>query len=438
MSEPHKQAQALCKTILRNGFDAYVINARLQEALLEEGGPVAMDIATDLSLDELIKLFPETRVAQEEYVIGVLDHEGVRYFFYPADVVDGSHPEVTVARVTQRMMGSPELAVHLACPYVPRQADPYEGFEDLGTGMVRFSGLPDETLKRDYLRVFRAMRFAANFHLPIEPNTWLTIVRAGQRALDYVPVTDIMDEFRLVEAENLHHFVRMLFDAQILHGLMPEVAALSRVRQVRNDGGDEENILEHTIQVMSRYPEELPFDWFGTMACLFHDVGKLYTAEYFGGEWSYYHHHHVGAKVTRKILGRLAFEPGDTDLICHLVRHHMRFHFMLTDKGVRRFQALDEYPRLIEMVRADIKARNGSYAAFNSNLKNLERVAVSGEMMEPLLNGNEIMDFTGLKPGPAVGIIRNALQQAQIAGDVTSVPEAVEFVCRYKDREKLA
>jgi poly(A) polymerase len=59
-------------------------------------------------------------------------------------------------------------------------------------------------------------------------------------------------------------------------------------------------------------------------------------------------------------------------------------------------------------------------------------------MLEPLLNGNEIMDFTGMQPGPSVGLIRDALLQAQVAGDVTSVPDAVEFVIRYKERENLS
>ena len=73
----------------------------------------------------------------------------------------------------------------------------------------------------------------------------------------------------------------------------------------------------------------------------------------------------MGAGVTRKILRRLHFTSEDIDLICHLVRHHMMFHFMLTDRGIRRFKALPETERLIAMCRADIEARDGSYTYFN-------------------------------------------------------------------------
>ena len=161
------------------------------------------------------------------------------------------------------------------------------------------------------------------------------------------------------------------------------------------------------------------------------DVGKLFTGEYFDGQWTFYQHHRVGAKVTRKILRRLHFAQEDIDLLCHLVNHHMRFHFMMTDRGIRRFKALDEYPRLIAMARADLQAREGSYTSFNHNMKYLDRAETPEQMLEPLLNGNEIMSETRLAPGPMVGVIRDALLQAQITGEVTDLESAVAFVREY-------
>jgi len=136
-------------------------------------------------------------------------------------------------------------------------------------------------------------------------------------------------------------------------------------------------------------------------------------------------------------LNRLHFPPEDIDLICTLVRDHMRPHFMLTDKGMRRLKAIDEYPRILEMVRADIKARNGSYREFNHNLKMFERADTPEDALEPLLNGRDIMQATGLNPGPTVGIIREELLKAQIAGDVTNLDEAKAFVKRYAQEERL-
>ena len=257
----------------------------------------------------------------------------------------------------------------------------------------------------------------------------MAIVRSAQHILEYVPPKEFMDEWRKVEAETMWTFVRLLLDSQLMHGLIPEIAALDCVRQIKNDSGMEESVLEHTLNGVRFYPEgEFHYDWLGTFAMLFHDVGKPHTAEYYQGHWTFYEHHRIGAKLTRKILRRLLMLPEEIELVCGLVGNHMRFQFMMTDKGIRRFKSQDEYSRLIEMSRANIRARDDNYTAFNHNNKYLKRAETPEQMLEPLLNGNEIMEVTGLTPGPNVGAIRDDLLKAQIAGAVTNRDDAVAFV----------
>jgi poly(A) polymerase len=441
MIEPIQKAASYCKTIMRNGSDAYVISPTLQQRILEQSGDGEVEICTDLDLQGLTRLFPEMIASPETAELGSLSEEGILFRFYSADIEDSSHPEGCVAKLTprlmQRMEGVTSVPSHLACAYMPRDSAEHDGFEDFSLGRVKLAGIPDETLKQGYLRAIRALRYAANYNLPVEENTWLAVVRGARRVIDYVSISDIMAEWRKVEAENMWKFVDLLFDSMILHGLIPELAALSRVSQNSGPDQSEETVWEHTVKMMRLYPEELPYDWYGVMACLFHDVGKLYTGEKISGEMTFFQHHQVGAKVTRKIAKRLRLEPGEVDLLCHLVRHHMRFHFMLNDKGIRLFKALDEYPRLIELARADIKSREGKYTEFNHNMKMLERADIAEDLLEPLLNGQEIMELTGINPGPTVGLIRDALLQAQVAGDVDSPEGARSFVLNYKKKEKL-
>lgn len=442
MTQPFKDAVSVCQAITRNGLDAYVISARIQKRLLDaDGANRQADICTEAGFDDLRKIFPTLRDTKESGAFAELDEASVRCLFYPITDEEGSYVEESVVRLTPRLTRELEAAGELkeyevSC-LAPRQPDDNDGFADSNReGHIRLVGLPDETLKRNYLRAVRALRFSANFHQPLEASTRMAILRHSRRVLDYVPVSEIMGEWRRVEAENMAEFVRLLYESMILHGLIPEVAALARLKHVRKEN-EEESVFDHTLEVMRRYPEELPYDWYGVLACLFHDVGKLYTAEFLGDYWSFPQHHRVGAKITRKIMRRLGFLPQEIDLVSHLVRRHMSFHVMLTDKGIRRFKALNEYPRLIEMARADLKARGVAYKEFNHNQKMLERADIPEEVLEPLLNGNEIMEFTGLPPGPKIGVMREALRQAQAAGDVSSVPEAVEFVLRHRDREKL-
>jgi len=437
MSDPIKDAVGICKAIIRNGYEAYVINAKLQKTLLSITGQPEVDICTDATFDELLKLFPNATQESGEVFARLRDGEALFNFYVNAES-GAPHPEECLVRLTprlaRRLTETGEMPANLASPYLPRTPDPNDGFADFSEGVIRFKGIQDQTLRQDYLRAIRAMRFSANFGIPIGPNSWMAILRNGQNIMDYTSVTDIMDEWRKVEAENMHEFVRLLYESMVLHRLLPEVAALARIKQKKNET-EEESVFEHTLTVMRHYPEELPYDWYGTLACLFHDVGKLHTAEIVEGHWHFHQHHRVGARVAMKLLSSLRLDHNEVDLVCYLVRHHMRFHFMLTDKGIRRFKSLDEYPRLIELARADIKARGGNYKEFNHNLKMLERTDIREEDLEPLLNGKEIMTILDIPPGPSVGLIRQALLQAQVAGDVNNVEQAVDFVRRYSARE---
>ncbi|QJB55751.1 HD domain-containing protein [Pseudodesulfovibrio sp. zrk46] len=443
MSQPFKDAVGFCKTIMRNGFDAYVVNVRLQALTLDESGnEKELDICTDAGLDELQKYFPNLEASKDKGIIGTLLEGGVTYYFYAADVDDASYVTEAVSTMTPRLLKRLELRGDIplssVCPFIPKAKDAYADFADFAEGKIRFKGDPDQALKKDYTLAYRCLRFAANFDKEIEANSWAAIVRNAPQVLEFVPMAEFLDEWHKVEAEAMYRFFGLLFDSMLLHGLIPEIAALSRVKQIKNpESGEEETVLEHTLDVMRAYPEELPYDWKGTVACLFHDVGKLYTAEFYDEKWNFLQHHRVGAKAARRILKRLRFEESDIDLVCDLVQNHMRPHFMLTDKGIRRLRSLDEYPRIMEMVKADIKAREGSWREFNHNLKMAERADIPEDEIEPFLDGNRIMVLAKLKPGPAIGKIRDELLKAQIRDEVSTLEEAEQFVVDYVEANRM-
>lgn len=441
MHQALKDAITVCKTFLRNGYDAHVINVPLQADLIEKRPkpvyPLAIDIACEPDQETLLKIFPGAIITQDDSCIATLQENGLLFRFYPLEAENPGHPELALMRVTPSMIDEmdPRLRNQIKISNFgtpPLLQEKYAGFANVRDGSIRLLGLPDETLRHNYRLAVRALRFSANYDVPIEPNTWMAIARASMRVLDYVPAREIMEEWRLVAAESMHKFVHLLYEAHILQGLIPEVAGLTCVIQQNDKGEINGNVFEHTLKTMKLYTEEgLHYDWLGTMAMLFHDVGKLFTAEYFDGRWTYYQHHRVGAKVTRKILRRLHFDLADTDLICHLVNQHMRFHFMMTDRGIRRFKALGETQRLIAMARADLRARDDSFTSFNHNMKYLDRAETPERLLEPLLNGNEIMRETSLCPGPLVGDIRDALLQAQKTGQVIDRESAIIFVKQY-------
>lgn len=431
-----KEATSICKTILRNGFDAYVINATLQGKIYDLTQEMSIDVASEADSETLSKLFPLFEEKNTDTLLGTMQLDNVFVYFYPVAIHKSGHPEFGLMQVSPHMLKvlqERQETTYQAIAHTLFSSDPEDSFEARECGYVALKGVPYRTLQRNYALAITALRMAANYNLPIEPTTWLAIVRSSHRISDFLATSSFVEEMRLVAAENLWKFVQLLSDSFILHNMLPEIAALHLIKQQRNkEDLTEISAFEHTVECMRYYPEEnLHHDWIGTLAVLFHGVGKLYTAENYQGHWTFFQYHKIGAQVARSILRRLNFPKDEVTTICDLIRNHIRFHSMLTDRGIRRFLSLPDTDRIIEMTRAHIKATGLSYTNFNHNLKYLERADTPETMLEPLLNGNEIMELTNLSQGREIGILRKSLLEAQKAGKVQDRQSAVDFVRNY-------
>ena len=433
---PINNAKSICKTIMRNGFDAYVISAPLQQEIQESTGNKEISIACATDYDTLTKLFPNLEESNNPDELAILmDAEsGYIYRFYASNINACAPPELGITRVTSKILSDLQQSnknVYDAVTGVAEFLESDRVFCDPSCGYIKLAGIPLFTLQRNYSFAIRALRMAANYELPIEPNTWVAIVQSTSKIIDYVPANVFMEEWRLVSAESMWRFIELLQESTILFGLIPELATLATLKQnISRSSLEEESIFAHTIRCMKHYPEEnLHHDWIGVVATLFHQIGKNVTAEQFDGRWYFFQHHRVGASMARKILRRLNFDTEDIDIICNIVRNHVRFQSMMTDRGIRQFLELPGTQRIIELSRAIIEATTeGNYTNFNHNLKYMERGDKPLAMLEPLLNGNEIMEHTNLPPGPDIGVMREALLNAQILGKVQCSDEAIEFV----------
>ena len=103
MHQALKEAITICKTLLRNGYDAHVINAPLQEQLLRSARQPAVDIACEPDMDTLVKLFPKARMESEKRAMAEMEENGILFRFYPLEVEDAGHPELSLLRITPSM-----------------------------------------------------------------------------------------------------------------------------------------------------------------------------------------------------------------------------------------------------------------------------------------------------------------------------------------------
>lgn len=432
---PTNELKAMCKTILRNGYDAYLINTPLQNEINELLNIHEFSIACDVDLETLQKLFPNLEDSDEPGELATYKSEtGCTFRFYPANGSADADPEALRIYYTNRMVNQvkgrdPKL--YEAIIGTEKFIESDQVFADFSCGCVKLQGIPHQTLSKNYILAIRAMRFAANYDLPIDPNTWVAIVRNASKIANYLSGHAFMQEWRLVSAETMWRFFELMKESSILHGIIPELGALTAVKQHTSKNADvEESVFDFTIRCLKYYPEELlHYDWVGAVAVLFHAIGKAYAAERVAGRWYFIQFHRIGAKVTRKILHRMHFEADEIDTICAIISNQICFQSMMTDRGMQKFLELPHRERLIELARAQIKAiPNGNYTNFNHNLKFMERGTTPLSMREPLLNGNEIMEYTHLAPGPKVGRLREALLNAQVIGEVKNTEDAIRFV----------
>ena len=170
-----KTGTTLCKAIMRNGYDAYAINAPLQGLIFEKTGVFDVDIACACDTETLFKIFPNAVPYTEEGAMAMLQENGVTLRFYSTDVEDASHPEMSQLRITPRLarlLAELQLKGQLKSSNTnDPEAKEFEDFDKAGS--VKLVGLPSKTLAKNYLLAIRALRYAANFDLPVNPHTWV-------------------------------------------------------------------------------------------------------------------------------------------------------------------------------------------------------------------------------------------------------------------------
>ena len=288
------EAKSICKTILRNGYDTYLINPALQNEINELKNIKEISIACEVDLETLQKLFPNLEEGNDFGELATLKGEsGFIFRFYYIDSSAEAHPDALRLHYTPRMLRQLEETNSKLYEAVIGTANFMKSedvFADLSCGYVKLEGIPRLTLQKNYALAIRALRKAANYDLPIEPNTWVAIVQSASMIADSVSGHTFMNEWRLVSAESMGRFFELLKESAILHGLIPELGALTAIKQQVAKGSEqEESVFEYTIRCLKLYPEEiLHHDWVGAVAVLLHAVGKPHAAERFANRWFFF------------------------------------------------------------------------------------------------------------------------------------------------------
>ena len=325
--------------------------------------------------------------------------------------------------------------------------DPFDGIYDLEDGVICTPLDPDITFSDDPLRMLRCIRFATQLNFMIEDETFAALERNAHR-IEIISGERIKDELnKIMASETPSKGFVDLQRSGLLMLIMPELAALDIV-EVKN-GRAHKNNFYHTLEVLDNVAKRSDNLWL-RWAALLHDVGKTKCKRWVPPiGWTFHNHNIVGAKMVPVIFRRMA-QPLDMKMryVQKMVDLHMRPIVIadeeVTDSAVRRLlnDAGEDIDDLMMLCEADITSKNEiRKKQFLENFRMVrEKLADLKEkdyvrLLQPCIDGNEIMEMFHLPPCREVGILKQTLKEAVLDNSVENEREPLMALLMKKAEE---
>ncbi len=325
--------------------------------------------------------------------------------------------------------------------------DPFNGLADLEDGIIATPLEPDITFSDDPLRMMRCIRFATQLNFQIEDETFVALERMADR-IKIVSGERIKDELNKIILSPVPS--KGFVDLQrcgLLNIIFPELAALDIVEQ--KNGRAHKNNFYHTLEVLDNVASKSDNLWL-RWAAILHDVGKTKSKRWDPAiGWTFHNHNILGAKLVPQLFRRLML-PLDMKMkyVQKLVDLHMRpiaiADDVVTDSAVRRLlnDAGEDIDDLMTLCEADITSKNeGRKKMFLENFRMVrEKLADLKEkdyvrLLQPVIDGNEIMELFHLKPSREVGVLKQYLKDAVLDNRVENEREPLMQLLMTKAKE---
>ena len=314
--------------------------------------------------------------------------------------------------------------------------DPFNGLADLEDGIIATPLEPGITFSDDPLRMMRCIRFATQLNFQIEPETFEALESMASRIKI---VSGERIEVELNKILMAPHPSKGFVDLQrcgLLNIILPELAALDIVEQ--KNGRAHKNNFYHTLEVLENVVQIPQSSLWLRWAALLHDIGKTKSKRWDPAiGWTFHNHNFIGAKMVPDIFRRLKLPLGsEMKYVQKLVDLHMRPQVIadseVTDSAVRRLlnDAGDDINDLMTLCEADITSKNeGRKKMFLENFRMVREKLVDLQekdykrLLQPVIDGNEIMEMFHLKPSREVGVLKQYLKDAVLDNKVVNERE---------------
>ena len=431
MSELRQQAIGIVETLQGRGFEALFAGGCVRDMLMGHE-PVDYDVATNARPDEVAAIFPKTVLVGVKFgVVRVLvdshDFE-VATFRTEHGYLDHRHPQVVEFSDARNDALRRDFTINaiLCDPLTGRILDYAGGQDDIRAGIIRTVGEPEKRFEEDYLRLIRAVRFAARFNYRIEDRTFDAIRRNAAKIIDISRERIGQEILKIFGGPRPHVGLQLLSDTGLLAHIMPEVDTMKGVEQPANYH-PEGDVFQHSLLALrlmgqARTPEF-------ALAVLLHDVGKPPTFERTPQRIRFSNHTEVGAEIIHRIGRRLRFSNDQIDFISSLARDHMKFVNVcgMKESTLKKCLRGRYFNDLLELHRLDCLASHGDLTAWRFCKQKLEELGREKIYPPRLITGGDLIEL-GYQPGPVFRKILSATEDAQLEGEIRSKEDAIEFV----------
>lgn len=435
--------------------ETYVVGGFVRDYLLNRGQKkdidfvtvgngilLAKELAKTLENTSPVSVFKRFGTAMFKYKDTDLEFVGARKESYSEDsrkphVEDGTLEDDQ----KRRDFTINTLAISMNKENFGELIDPFNGVEDLNNKIIKTPLEPNVTYSDDPLRMMRAIRFAAQLDFEIEKKSFQAIIDNAER-INIVSFERVMDEFqKIMMTDKPSVGLLLLEQSGLMQHILPELVALKGVEEV--EGQKHKDNFYHTLEVVDNISVNTDNVWL-RWAALLHDIGKAVTKRFDKNVgWTFHSHEFVGSKMVLKLFRRLKLPLGpQVKYVQKLVMMSSRPIAVVTDdatdSALRRllFDAGEDFDDLITLCKADITTKNErKQKRFKQNFEVVEQKIKDVEErdkvrnFQPPITGEQIMEIFDIQPGKEIGILKNAIKEAILEGEVeNNYNSALEFV----------
>lgn len=432
-SQKYIFAIKVIEILRKKSHDAFFVGGAVRDLLLGLV-PKEFDINTSATPDEIKNLFPVTKLVGQKFGVTLIVEGNmfieVATFREESNYSDKRRPDTVlytsdvIHDIKRRDFTINGL---LYDPITESVIDNCDGLKDIEGKVLRTIGDPRERLSEDYLRILRGIRFVNHLSLSIDKDTE-SVMRLEVKNIKKISIERIRDEITSILSGNRPgQGLKLLDSFGILDEILPELTEMKGIQQPP-DFHPEGDVFVHTCLALDMLSDDKEKSIELIYGTLLHDIGKpdTYTLT---DRIRFNRHEYVGAIKAQRICKRLKFSKKQTELICSLVKEHMKFGNIKDMKlsTFKKFVSMDSFNEHLRLHKADCLASHGDLSLLEFTESKMIEIQSEPKLPKPLISGDDLLSL-GLKPGPSFKEILSKVFDEQLEGNIKDKEQGMILV----------